>query len=70
MVRRLPGRLLGFPTAKYDDQVDALGLIGQLLTIPGSRPKKQETEYDEALDPYQPMGQSLDEYVQSSVKLL
>jgi predicted phage terminase large subunit-like protein len=62
--------LLGFPTAKHDDQVDALGLIGQLLTIPGTRPKKQKTEYDEALDPYQPMGQSLDEYVQSSVKLL
>jgi len=62
--------LLGFPTAKHDDQVDALGLIGQLLTIPGTRPKKQETEYDEALDPYQPMGQSLDEYAQSSVKLL
>jgi len=56
------------PTAKHDDQVDALGLIGQLLTIPGTRPKKQETEYDETLDPYQPAG--LDEYAQSSVKLL
>jgi hypothetical protein len=31
--------LLGFPAGKHDDQVDALGLIGQLLDmiIPGKR---------------------------------
>jgi hypothetical protein len=32
--------LLSFPAGKYDDQVDALGLIGQLLDrmVHGSRP--------------------------------
>lgn len=28
---KLRAELLGFPAAKYDDQVDALGLVGQLL---------------------------------------
>ena len=34
--------LLGFPAGKHDDQVDALGLIGQLLDqmIAGQAPKK------------------------------
>jgi hypothetical protein len=34
--------LLGFPAGKHDDQVDALGLIGQLLDqmVPGQAPKK------------------------------
>jgi hypothetical protein len=33
--------LLGFPAGKHDDQVDALGLIGQLLDqmLPGQKPK-------------------------------
>jgi hypothetical protein len=32
--------LLSFPAGKHDDQVDALGLIGQLLDqmVPGVRP--------------------------------
>jgi len=36
--------LLSFPAGKHDDQVDALGLIGQLLDmmIPGSPPAKPE----------------------------
>jgi hypothetical protein len=35
--------LLAFPTARHDDQVDALGLIGQLLDkmIVGKRAKPQ-----------------------------
>lgn len=33
--------LLSFPAGKYDDQVDALGLVGQLLDImlAGEKPK-------------------------------
>ena len=33
--------LLSFPAGKHDDQVDALGLIGQLLDqmVPGQNPK-------------------------------
>jgi hypothetical protein len=36
--------LLSFPAGKHDDQVDALGLVGQLLDrmIPGRVPKKEE----------------------------
>jgi predicted phage terminase large subunit-like protein len=36
--------LLGFHAGKHDDQVDALGLIGQLLDqmVPGQAPKKPE----------------------------
>ena len=36
--------LLGFPAGKHDDQVDALGLVGQLLDkmIPGLKPKEPE----------------------------
>jgi hypothetical protein len=44
--------LLSFPAGKHDDQVDALGLIGQLLDqmVPGQRPKppvppKRDTGY-------------------------
>jgi len=34
---------LSFPAGKHDDQVDALGLIGQLLDqmVPGQKPKPQ-----------------------------
>jgi hypothetical protein len=36
--------LLSFPAGKHDDQVDALGLIGQLLDqmIAGVKPKEPE----------------------------
>jgi hypothetical protein len=36
--------LLSFPAGKHDDQVDALGLIGQLLDqmVPGQKPKTPE----------------------------
>ena len=36
--------LLTFPAGKHDDQVDAIGLIGQLLDlmIPGTKPKEPE----------------------------
>ena len=44
--------LLSFPAGKHDDQVDALGLIGQLLDqmVPGQKPKppvptKRDTGY-------------------------
>jgi hypothetical protein len=41
LLDQLRSELLGFPAGKYDDQVDALGLIGQLLDliIPGERPR-------------------------------
>ncbi len=48
----LRSELLSFPAGKFDDQVDALGLIGQLLDtiMPGNKPqapekKKQESGY-------------------------
>jgi hypothetical protein len=36
--------LLSFPAGKHDDQVDALGLVGQLLDkmVPGQATKKSE----------------------------
>jgi predicted phage terminase large subunit-like protein len=36
--------LLSFPAGKYDDHVDALGLVGQLLDqmVPGQKPKTAE----------------------------
>ena len=38
--------LLSFPAGKHDDQVDALGLIGQLLDqmVPGAKPKVAEKQ--------------------------
>jgi predicted phage terminase large subunit-like protein len=40
------GELLSFPAGKHDDQVDALGLIGQLLDrmTTGRKPKKNEEQ--------------------------
>jgi hypothetical protein len=39
----LKAELLAFPTGKHDDQVDALGLVGQLLDkwAPGGVPKPE-----------------------------
>ena len=36
--------ILSFPAGKHDDQVDALGLVGQLLDqmVPGRKPKEPE----------------------------
>ncbi len=36
--------LLSFPAGKHDDQVDALGLVGQLLDkmVPGVKPQEPE----------------------------
>ena len=36
--------LLSFPAGKHDDQIDALGLVGQLLDqmVLGQKPKKAE----------------------------
>ena len=54
--------LLSFPAGKHDDQVDALGLIGQLLDemVPGVKPKKPEkpkvdTGYRPICIPEQPL---------------
>jgi hypothetical protein len=40
----LRGELLSFPAGKHDDQVDALGLIGQILDrmSAGSKPEEQK----------------------------
>jgi predicted phage terminase large subunit-like protein len=40
----LKHELLSFPAGKHDDQVDALGLVGQLLDqmVPGEKPKAPE----------------------------
>ena len=39
---------MSFPAGKHDDQVDALGLVGQLLDImvPGEVPKVEEPRRD------------------------
>ena len=57
----LRSELLSFPAGKYDDQVDALGLIGQLLDriTAGQRPKKPEQKKLE-LDPYRPFNDVYD----------
>jgi len=49
----LRSELLSFPAGKHDDQVDALGLIGQLLDLmnAGRTPKKETTPKS---DPYRP----------------
>jgi predicted phage terminase large subunit-like protein len=47
--------LLGFPAGKHDDQVDALGLIGQLLDqmVPGQRPDQpQKPKLETGYRPY------------------
>jgi len=40
--------LMSFPAGKHDDQVDALGLVGQLLNamVPGQKPKSPEPRRD------------------------
>lgn len=45
--------LLGFPAAKHDDQVDTMGLIGQMLDhiLPAWEPPKPEVKHD----PYVPV---------------
>ena len=43
----LEGELLSFPAGKHDDQVDALGLVGQLLDVmmpPGKLPAARDPE--------------------------
>jgi hypothetical protein len=63
----LHSELLSFPTGKYDDQVDALGLIGQLLDriTAGQRPKPPPD--GKRPDPYREM---FDETREWSFKLL
>jgi hypothetical protein len=62
----LRSELLGFPAGKYDDQVDALGLIGQLLDriTAGQRPITPRVEKP---NPYRPM---YEEFQECSIKLL
>jgi predicted phage terminase large subunit-like protein len=64
----LRSELLSFPAGAHDDQVDALGLVGQLLDriSAGQKPKPPEIEYREA---YRPTYDVLPD-VGSSVKLL
>jgi predicted phage terminase large subunit-like protein len=53
----LQQELLTFPASKHDDQVDALGLIGQMLATftSGRRPLKTKTVYDPSKDAYRPL---------------
>ena len=45
MVSGVPSGIAKFPAGKHDDQVDALGLIGQLLDkMTACRPPKQDPE--------------------------
>ena len=54
--------LLRFPAGVHDDQVDALGLIGQLLDVmvAGQRPKPPETRVS---DGYRDSGSSYSEHL-------
>jgi phage terminase large subunit-like protein len=62
----LRSELLSFPAGKYDDQVDALGLIGQPLDriTAGQKPKKRE---EKKRDPYREAFEELHDW---SFKLL
>jgi hypothetical protein len=44
---------LSFPAGKHDDQVDALGLVGQLLDqmVPGQKPKPEKPKIDTGYRP-------------------
>jgi hypothetical protein len=50
----LRAELLSFPAGKHDDQVDALGLVGQLLDIMGSgrRLKSEDFKFNHLKDAY------------------
>jgi predicted phage terminase large subunit-like protein len=52
----LRAELLSFPAGKHDDQVDALGLVGQLLDIMGSgrKLKPEDLKFDLKRDGYRP----------------
>jgi predicted phage terminase large subunit-like protein len=52
----LRSELLSFPAGKHDDQVDALGLVGQLLDIMGAgqKWKPEAVKFDRTKDAYQP----------------
>jgi predicted phage terminase large subunit-like protein len=52
----LRAELLSFPAGKHDDQVDALGLVGQLLDIMGSgrKLKLEELTWSHTKDAYRP----------------
>ena len=41
---------LTFPAGKHDDQVDALGLVGQLLDkmVTGTAPKREKTKREDS----------------------
>ncbi len=60
--------LLSFPAGKHDDQVDALGLVGQLLDrfSPRQKPKSPEVPHHDA---YRSASDDMPD-VSSSVKLL
>jgi hypothetical protein len=67
----LRAELLAFPAGRHDDQVDALGLCGQLMDkfVPGVIPKKPdiEDEWDRA---YTPMAEEYGNTLRDSIKLL
>jgi hypothetical protein len=67
----LRSELLSFPAGKYDDQVDALGLVGQLLDriTAGQKPKPPD---EKQIDPYRIDGyrEMFDEAREWSFKLL
>ena len=64
----LKAELLAFPTGKYDDIVDALGLVGQLLDkfSAGIKPQPEQFERKWA---YQPASELIEDQG-SSIKLL
>lgn len=61
--------LLAFPASKHDDQVDAMGLVGQLLDKMGKGQKDKKPEKKEDLS-YSPARDAIETDVQSSVKLI
>ena len=64
----LRAELLSFPAGRHDDQVDALGLVGQLLDriSAGQKPKPPEVTHHDA---YRSASDEMHD-VSSSVKLL
>jgi len=67
----LRAELLAFPAGRHDDQVDALGLCGQLMDkfVPGVIPRKKDPE-DEWDNAYAPMAEEYSNTLRDSIKLL
>lgn len=66
---KLRAELLGFPAAKYDDQVDALGLVGQLLATAWDGEELPPPPKPHVIDPRPPTWNELINEVEKSGRI-